>query len=591
MCNKNCKLKIENCKLQIENCKMKNADRNVQPPPSICNLQFAICILQFLSAATVALALHFLAGAALADDPLPPERAPREIYVPFSDLHVLLEQQPQRVLLPREEYDALVKRAKRSPETHAPLPALTAAADYTIAASQQRAEIRGDLTIDVLEDGLHALPLDLSGVGLQSARLDGRAAPIGRADDGRLVVFVEGLGQHRLDLEMVAPLQTTAARGVLNFRLPRPPAAKLHLTAPGDVEVKAGAEVISRTVDEAAKVTRFELLPHAGDTSLVMTLNSHLQRQGRAVMARSVLIDEVAEAYERLSATVTFEILHRPVDQFQLVVPEGFEVTEVTSPLLARWDVRQEGGRKVLDARLREPTTETVTLRVGAIRTPAPLGQWQAPRLAPLDVLGSVAVVGLLVGDRLKAESLAAQGLIPIDVAALNCGAAVPAAREAAGAGETPAPQAVAAWYAPQSDYGLAARFVKPPAELAVTTSLLLVASDQGLEIMGGLALLPQHERRFSFDVSVPAGWQVTSVTDPGGKPLPFRDSPPPAASALVSPAASPSEPSSRSTSAPSARRQAGWPSGNRSRSCSRGSPSWGPRRARPPSPWTPATT
>ena len=68
----------------------------------------------------------------MADDPPPPERAPREIYVPFSDLHVLLEQQPQRVLLPREEYDALVKRAKRSPETHAPLPALMAAADYTI---------------------------------------------------------------------------------------------------------------------------------------------------------------------------------------------------------------------------------------------------------------------------------------------------------------------------------------------------------------------------------------------------------------------------------------------------------------------------
>ncbi len=87
-------------------------------------------------------------------------------------------------------------------------------------------------------------------------------------------------------------------------------------------------------------------------------------------MARSVLIDEVAEAYEKLSATVTFEILHRPVDEFQFIVPEGFEITEVNSPLLARWDVRQEGGRKVLVARLREPTTETVTLRVAAVRAP-----------------------------------------------------------------------------------------------------------------------------------------------------------------------------------------------------------------------------
>ena len=80
-----------------------------------------------------------------------------------------------------------------------------------------------------------------------------------------------------------------------------------------------------------------------------MTLNSHLQRQHRAVMARSVLIDEVAEAYEKLHATVSLEILTGRWIEFRFVVPEGFEITEVSSPLLARWDVRQEGGRKVLD--------------------------------------------------------------------------------------------------------------------------------------------------------------------------------------------------------------------------------------------------
>ena len=173
-----------------------------------------------------------------------------------------------------------------------------------------------------------------------------------------LSLFVEGVGQHELTLDMVAPLEATAARQVLNFRLPRPAATKLRLTIPGDVEIKGGADVISRTVDAAAKVTRFELLPREGDTSVVMTLNSHLQRQDRAVVARSVLIDEVTEAYEKLYATVSLEILYRAVDQFSFAVPEGFEITEVTSPLLARWDVRPEGGRKMLGVKLREQTTE-----------------------------------------------------------------------------------------------------------------------------------------------------------------------------------------------------------------------------------------
>ena len=76
--------------------------------------------------------------------------------------------------------------------------------------------------------------------------------------------------------------------------------------------------MVSRTVDDAAKLTRFELLPREGDTSLVMTLNSHLQRQQRAVVARSVLVDEVTQAYEKLHATVSLGILYRAVDQFQL---------------------------------------------------------------------------------------------------------------------------------------------------------------------------------------------------------------------------------------------------------------------------------
>ena len=81
----------------------------------------------------------------------------------------------------------------------------------------------------------------------------------------------------------------------------------------------------------------------------------------------------------------------------------------------------------------------------------------------------------------------------------------------------------MAAWYAPQRDYALTAQYKKPPAEMAVTTSLLLVVADKGQEVLGGLAFLPQVERRFSFDVSAPEGWQVVSVTAADGKPLPFE--------------------------------------------------------------------
>ena len=66
--------------------------------------------------------------------------------------------------------------------------------------------------------------------------------------------------------------------------------------------------------------------------------------------------------------------------------------------------------------------------------------------------------------------------------------------------------RAVAAYYAPQSRYALSARFTRPEAEMAVTSNLLLIFEDKGCEVRGGFALLPDLEKRFSLDFSVPAG-------------------------------------------------------------------------------------
>ena len=153
-------LQNANCKLQIANCRVRTSC-------PFCNLQFAICNFQSIVAALLFFALTALNTVSFGDEPAPPpQRAPREIYVPFSDLHVLLEQQPKRVLLGRAEYDDLVKKAKRAPETHAPQAVAALAADYAMTLERDNADIHGLLTIDVLEDGLHALPLDLGGMGL-----------------------------------------------------------------------------------------------------------------------------------------------------------------------------------------------------------------------------------------------------------------------------------------------------------------------------------------------------------------------------------------------------------------------------------------
>jgi len=440
--------------------------------------------------------------------------------LPLEDLDVILESKTRRVLMPRAEYEALRRRAKREEELRPPLKAALTSAEYRVKVEEERAVIRGTLELDVVREGLHVLPLEMSGIGLLSATLDDAGAQLGRLPGKTPELFVEGIGRHRLLIEATTPLQTTAARQILDFRLPTPPSTRLHVTVPGDVEIRDGAAVIERVFDEAAQETRMELLAGDARMTLVMTLNSRLKRRERVVMARSVVVDEVTEAYECLHATVSLDVLHRAVRDFQFVVPEGFEITTVESPALSSWLIRDDGDRRILDVRLRDDTTGAVVLSVAAVRSSPDLENWALAKLEPLDVVGHVAVAGLLLEERLKAHDMTAAGLIPIDRGILL--RALPKSVVQPDAGEVTV-RPLVVYYAPQSDFSLSARFARQPARLTVTTSMLLTLADSGLSVNGGFALRAAEEDLFEFDFLAPADWRIDAVTGHDGKPQPFE--------------------------------------------------------------------
>jgi len=444
----------------------------------------------------------------------------REIRVPFEAIPVLFERESDRVLLPRGQFEELQALARRREAMVPPVPALLSAAQYHLAVGQDRAVITGELKVSVLGEGLQSVPLGFSGLGLRNATLDSRPAPLGRRDDGHLALFVEGQSDHTLAIEAVAPLQTTAARQVLDVALPLPPGSRITLAVPGDVELRSGAAVASRTWDEKAGETRFELVPAGEHLALVLTLNSRLKRKDRVVVVRSVLIAEVTQAYERLHATVSLDVLHRAVDEFRFQVPTGFEVTEVQSPLLSRWAVTPVAGGSQVQVFLREETTGTVVLALSALRTRPDLSAWQCPRLAAQDVVGQVAVVGVLLEDRLQLEAVSASGLMDIDSSViLN---ALPPSARLEDPGRPPL-RAALAYYAPAGDYALSGRFAKPPPGLRVTSNLVLTVGKGGLALRGGFALLAENETLFSVEIDAPAGWDVTRVSDAAGTALAFE--------------------------------------------------------------------
>ena len=463
--------------------------------------------------------------AALAKPAVVPPETTREILVPYDELELILEHQARRIFVPRAEYEDLIAQAKTAPERHPPRNGSVVSAEYDATIERGRATIRGTLQIEILADGLHAIPLPVSGASIRRAALDNEPASLGKSSRGEIALFVQGRGRHVLTLDLLTRLVTSSARQSLRFELPAASASAMRLTAPGNVEVKSGAGVIRREVDKSAGVTRFELLITRGETNLELSLNNRLLREDRVVLARSVVIDELTAAYERLHVTASMDVLHGATDRFRFVVPDQFEITSVETPELSSWVVEQDNdqpgeGSRVLEVLLRQPTTEVVVLSISATRSPSALAEWTMPQLIPLDTAGQVAVLGLLLEDRYRLQAIASEGLIPIDVDLLR--ATLPASVFEADPG-APVVRSVAAFYAPYENYALQGQFDKPTASIEATSNLLLELTDARQLLRGAFVLRGEGVRIFAADIFVPAGWEVTRVTDKQDQPLSFE--------------------------------------------------------------------
>ncbi|MDD8043507.1 MAG: hypothetical protein PHC78_07055, partial [Verrucomicrobiota bacterium] len=107
--------------------------------------------------------LVLVAPSAWAEQAEPPSWSQRvqEVYVPASQLPVLLEQSPDRLLLPRAEYERLRAQAERnraawasSDRFPAPEPAVWTDVAYEIGVEGSMATIEGVFQLQVLRDGL-----------------------------------------------------------------------------------------------------------------------------------------------------------------------------------------------------------------------------------------------------------------------------------------------------------------------------------------------------------------------------------------------------------------------------------------------------
>lgn len=487
----------------------------------------------FVTKLLLMLALCLVIRPLPAQDAKEPQKL-REIFVPESELDAILEGCSGHILLDRTEFETLAAQAKKLAEEktkalQSAKPTGPPGIEHVLLSSRHEVRILGERALvnskmiyETFSGDLIIVPLAIDRVSLRDATLDDKPARIGNANQTvpiqQHTLFVTGKGKHELKLASLTPVTRDSTRQELRFRLPKGAVSTLQVEIPGDVDLLSGASLVKRTLEgEAAdRKTVFELLHNSEDVHLIFSLNSHKTRDVRTVLARSVQFQEVTSHYSRIHATVSLDVLFRPIDSAKFSVPDSYEISDVRCEQLNRWKMN---GR-TLEVEFRTPVTGQVAIHISATHdTPEAFHEWSFSYLQPLEVDANSAVVGLLVDKDLELSQMDTEDLFPIDTRIL-LGAIPPSVFEVAPG--APVIRAVSAWYAPKGTWTVLAKMFHHPGEINVTTNLVLDLQEQTRTLQGAFLVTPFSEKLFSATIAVPEHWQLRKVTDSGDTALEF---------------------------------------------------------------------
>ncbi|HUV64601.1 MAG TPA: hypothetical protein VMW24_11930, partial [Sedimentisphaerales bacterium] len=226
------------------------------------------------------MAVCCLGSSALAEESRP------DIYVPYEDLARLIEPADKAVLMDRAEFEALLVAAEANAKDSGTIElGQVLEGKYRAEVEEDKLTLTGTLEVVSLGKGPVAVPLAFGQVGLTQVLLDGRGAPLGYDQQGRLTLIVANKGNHRLDVAGTAKLKELSSGGMqFGISLPAAVAGNMILSAPGDLEIHAGVPVSQSHYDKQADRTSAELTLGGMDKVTVVLLGNGRQQEEDAIL-------------------------------------------------------------------------------------------------------------------------------------------------------------------------------------------------------------------------------------------------------------------------------------------------------------------
>ncbi|GAG27456.1 unnamed protein product, partial [marine sediment metagenome] len=208
-----------------------------------------------------------------------------DIYVPYEDLAYLIEPTDKAVLMDREEFEALLAAAKANVRDSATIElGQVLRGQYAAEVEGDKLTLTGELEVVSLGKGPVAVPLGFAQIGLTRVLLDGRPAPLGYDEQGKLTLIITNKGVHRLEVTGTTKLKELSSGGMqFGIFLPTAVAGNMTLSVPGDLEIHATVPLSKLSYDRPSDRTNAELTL-GGQGKVTVAFLGNVRRQDDRVL-------------------------------------------------------------------------------------------------------------------------------------------------------------------------------------------------------------------------------------------------------------------------------------------------------------------
>ncbi len=456
----------------------------------------------------------------------------RILFVPQAELPSVVAKGSPRVLLTREEAVELLTqwRAQEELRRQAKIDDFRVIgpqgfgwerAAYELTLTGDSARLQGTAAGQVRGQQPVSLTLPWKSGWLEQLTVNEQLPTWALDDQGEEALLLPPQAEAVFSIDMQLPVTTDSVRQSVILTLPTVAIGRLAARVKGNVELIAGAAVLSRTYSEPDDTTAFELAAGHQSTELVFSLNNRQKQQTLIWDSRAVIRGDLTRALDYFEILLENRVIQGELSQATWDIPGDLEVSQVTGLGVRQWQVVAVDGGQRLQVWL-HPEQAQQTIRVVAFRARPTTAEfvWEPP---------TIAAVGATRQPRLVEVSSTSEWVMTQVITAqmdeVPVGLATQMLREAPVTLDE-AFRRLGTWYGTDPTSRLQVSLRAAADRYAVTASHYVMVSQTGLDARSVFVIENEGDLRFQVRLQIPKGFQISSVVDDQG-PLPFRKLPP----------------------------------------------------------------